>query len=60
MKKSVTVKARMDSELKESVEKILNEMGLTPSNAIKIFYSKIIQLKAIPFELNLNIEKESE
>ena len=38
MPKTQTISARVDPELKENVEMIFNELGLTSSQAITLFY----------------------
>ena len=53
MAKSATVQARMDAALKESVEKILAQMELTPSDAIKLFYKQVELHGGLPFELKV-------
>ncbi len=53
MSKSATVRAMIDPEKKENVEKILKRIGLNHSEAINIFYSLIEEYKGFPFELRL-------
>lgn len=48
-----TVRARVDSKLKEETEKILNEIGLTTSQAITIFLKGVQRERGIPFELKI-------
>ncbi len=36
------VYARIDTNLKENAENILNRLGITPSSAIQILYSQIV------------------
>ena len=48
-----TVRARIDSNLKKDVEEILSQVGLTTSQAIKIFLKRIKLEKGIPFELKI-------
>jgi DNA-damage-inducible protein J len=48
-----TVRARVDSKLKEETEKILNEIGLTTSQAITIFLKGVKRERGIPFELKI-------
>ena len=52
-KKSSRVSARMSSELKQDAEAILNKIGLSPSEAINIFFAKILSEGGIPFDLKL-------
>jgi len=48
-----TVRARIDSELKNDVESIFHELGLTTSQAIILFLKKVKMERGIPFELKL-------
>ncbi len=46
-----TVRARIDTNLKQEVEDILKQIGLTTSQAITLFMNKIKNERGIPFEL---------
>jgi DNA-damage-inducible protein J len=48
-----TVRARIDSGLKEEVEEILKQIGLTTSQAITIFMNRIKIERGIPFDLKI-------
>lgn len=48
-----TVRARIDSGLKNEVELIFHELGLTTSQAITLFLKKVKIEKGIPFELKI-------
>lgn len=48
-----TVRARVDSELKNEVESIFHELGLSTSQAITLFLKKVKMEKGIPFELKI-------
>lgn len=48
-----TVRARIDSNLKNEVETIFHELGLTTSQAITLFLKKVKIEKGIPFELKI-------
>ncbi len=48
-----TVRARVDSKLKEDVEDILSEIGLTTSQAITIFLKGVKRERGIPMELKV-------
>ena len=45
------VQARVEPELKEDVESILNDNGLDIPTAIRIFFSKIRKVQGLPFEV---------
>jgi len=48
-----TVRARVDGALKEEVEAILSQIGLSTSQAITLFLKRIKYEKGIPFELKV-------
>jgi DNA-damage-inducible protein J len=48
-----TLSVRTDKDLKEKVEKILHELGLTHSTAINMYYRLILAKNGIPFEVRL-------
>jgi len=53
MSLNATVRARIDESLKFDAETILNELGLTTSQAINIFFKKVVSEHGIPFELKI-------
>ena len=53
MANTTTVHTRMDTALKENVEAILAQLGLTSSDAIKLFYKQIELNGGLPFELKV-------
>lgn len=53
MANTATVQARIDPELKENVERILAELEMTPSDAIKLFYKQVELNGGLPFELKV-------
>ncbi len=48
-----TVRARVNGELKQEVEEILSQIGLSTSQAITLFLKRIKYEKGIPFELKV-------
>lgn len=50
-RKREIVRARIEVELKENVEKILDKLGLTHSEAIRLFYAHVILNGGIAFDL---------
>ncbi len=59
MAKTTTISVRMDADLKKDAENILGSLGLTPSQAINVFYKQITFQNGLPFpvripEMNLN------
>lgn len=53
MTKSAMIRARVDSTLKEEVEGILQELGLSTTQAITLFYQQVRLTKGLPFEVRL-------
>ena len=51
--RTATVRARMSPELKNSVEGVFDALGLTPSQAIVLFYKQIALRRGLPFEVRL-------
>jgi len=47
-----TIQIRIDGEEKKNAQKILKNLGLDMSSAIKIFLKTVIREKGIPFPLN--------
>ncbi|PCI23231.1 MAG: type II toxin-antitoxin system antitoxin, RelB/DinJ family [Piscirickettsiaceae bacterium] len=50
---SAIARARMDDELKNEAESILNSVGITPSEAIRMLYKQIVNRHAFPLELRV-------
>ncbi|MBI5825623.1 MAG: type II toxin-antitoxin system RelB/DinJ family antitoxin [Chloroflexi bacterium] len=53
MSKTATLTVRLDPALKRQTEKVLSEMGLTPSQAITLFYYQVKNQQGLPFEVKL-------
>jgi len=53
MAKTTTISVRMDAELKSNAENILSSLGLTPSQAINVFYKQITFQHGLPFSVKL-------
>lgn len=53
MAKSANLYARIEPEVKEQAESILNALGIPASNAITMFYKQIILHNGLPFEVKL-------
>ena len=53
MAKSANLYARIEPEVKEQAESILNALGIPASNAITMFYKQIILHHGLPFEVKL-------
>lgn len=57
MANTSAVYARIDTNLKESAEEILSQLGISPSSAIQMLYSQIVLRKGMPFDLRLPSSK---
>ncbi|MBT3704762.1 type II toxin-antitoxin system RelB/DinJ family antitoxin [Candidatus Peregrinibacteria bacterium] len=57
-----TIQIRIDEETKKSAQKVLNELGLDMSTAIKAFFRQVVLKKGIPFRIvtenGLTLEEE--
>lgn len=52
MKTSI-INARVKPELKQEVEQILSQLGITTTQAITMFFEQIRLTRGIPFELKI-------
>lgn len=52
MAKTAQIRARVEPAVKAKAEKIMSEMGLTPTAVISMLYRQIIRERALPFEPN--------
>lgn len=53
MANTTAVYARIDTDLKENAENILNRLGISPSSAIQMLYSQIVLTRGLPLDLHL-------
>ena len=53
MAKTANLYARIEPEVKDQAESILEALGIPVSNAINMFYKQIILQRGIPFEVKL-------
>jgi len=57
MAKIASLTIRLDPNLKSETERVLKDLGLTPSQAITLLYRQIALRRALPFEISLpNLE----
>ena len=52
------IQARIDSKVKEDAEKIMNQLGISLNEAIRMFLMQVIIHKGIPFKPTLKPEYE--
>jgi len=53
MSKSAMIQARINPDLKSEVETILQEIGLSTSEAITLFFKRVKMERGIPFEVKI-------
>ena len=53
MAKTANLYARIEPEVKEQAEYILDTLGIPASNAINMFYKQIILHRGLPFEVKI-------
>ena len=46
-----TINVRIDKNIKKQAQKVVEELGLDLSSAVKLFLNKVVMTKSIPFEL---------
>ncbi len=51
--KTANLYARIEPDIKEQAERILEALGIPVSNAINMFYKQIILQRGIPFDVRL-------
>lgn len=53
MSKTATLRARIEPRLKSEAEEMLEQLGLTATQAITLFYRQLVLQRRLPFELVL-------
>ncbi|MFI5202074.1 MAG: type II toxin-antitoxin system RelB/DinJ family antitoxin [Candidatus Kapaibacterium sp.] len=53
MAKTAMIRARIEPELKEEAEAILNKLGMSVSEAIAIFFKQVRYRKGLPFDVRI-------
>lgn len=53
MARTSNVFARIEPEVKEQAEKVLNQLGIPMSNAIGLFLRQVVLQRGIPFDMKL-------
>lgn len=51
---------RIDTEVKEKAESILTQLGISPTSAIRMFYSQIVRENGLPLSLQLSSAPQSQ
>ena len=56
MARTANVFARVEPEIKEQAEQVLDRLGIPMSNAVGMFLRQVVLQKGIPFEMKLPSE----
>ena len=57
--KSAAIHSRIDPDTKQKAETILNRLGVSPTEAIRMFYTQITLRNGLPFSVEIpNAETE--
>lgn len=57
MSKTDRIEARIDPALKKAAEAVFAKLGISPSDAIRIFYKQVELHQGFPFELRIPNEE---
>lgn len=52
------IQIRLDETLKKKAERILHDLGLDMPTALRLFLSKVVHSRSIPFQVTLDNESE--
>lgn len=55
MARTSSVYARVEPEIKEQAESVLDQLGIPMSNAVSMFLRQIVLQQGIPFEMKLPV-----
>lgn len=53
MRKSEMIRARVEPQLKHDAEAVLDKLGLTPTEAITLFYKQVTLYRGLPFPVRI-------
>ena len=53
MSKTEMIRARVEPELKENAETVFQTLGLSPTQAITLFYKQVTLHHGLPFEVRI-------
>lgn len=53
MHKSAYIRARVEPQLKVQAEHVLDELGITPTQAVTMLYKKVVREQTFPFSLKI-------
>jgi addiction module RelB/DinJ family antitoxin len=58
MSETAILRTRIDPRRKARVEKILDRLGMTPTQAVNMFFAQIERRKAIPFPVAIGDDSD--
>jgi DNA-damage-inducible protein J len=53
MSKSEMIRARVEPRLKHDAEAVLDKLGMTPTEAITLFYKQVTLYRGLPFPVRI-------
>jgi DNA-damage-inducible protein J len=53
MSKTETIRARVEPSLKREAESVLHRLGMTPTEAITLFYRQVTLHRGLPFPVRI-------
>ena len=53
MARTAMIRARTEPDLKSEVERILEELGMTSTEAVNLFYRQVKLQKGLPFDVKI-------
>jgi DNA-damage-inducible protein J len=53
MAKSAMIRARVEPKLKRSAEAVLGTLGVTPTEAVTVFYTQVSLQRGLPFDVRI-------
>ena len=56
---TATINVRIDADLKREAEQIFSQLGLSTSQAIRLFYRQTVHEKGLPFQPVYNLPPET-
>ncbi len=58
--KEAVVRARVDAKLKRDSEDILRQLGLSQTEAIRMFFTQIVRRRGLPFAVTLQPDENDD
>jgi len=55
--RTASVFARVEPEVKDEAERVLNQLGIPMSNAIGLFLRQVVMQQGIPFDMKLPVRR---